>query len=142
MVRDIGPVLAVQQSEVLETSFRPVNTDWRVTARYFRYGVPDESTAIVDQFKEWIASASMHSSDGAVVWSDRLGEVVGPTLLLAGTADRQRPAAAVAQTFAALGATDKALVRAQGFGHDDLLAGLRSPAEVYPLIAEWLAARS
>ena len=142
MASEIGPLLAVQRSDVLESSFRPVNTDWRATARYFRYGVPDESTAIVDQFKDWIAAASMRSVDGSVVWSDRLGEVVTPTLLLAGSADRQRPIAAVEQTFRALGAADKTFVRADGFGHDDLLAGLRSPAEVYPLLANWLTERT
>jgi hypothetical protein len=28
------------------------------------------------------------------------------------------------------------------FGHDDLLAGLAAPTEIFPRIAEWLEARS
>ena len=51
--------------------------------------------------------------------------------------------------FDAFGSADKTFVRfgvAEGFsvdyGHDDLLAGLASPTEVYPRIAGWLAEHS
>ncbi len=48
-----------------------------------------------------------------------------------------------------LGSSDKAFVRAGvadgfsvDFGHDDLLAGIAAPAEVFPVVGDWLAARS
>ena len=62
MVREIGPQLAATQSEVLETSFRPADTDWIVTARYFAHGVPDEATELVEQFKDWMESQTMRSA--------------------------------------------------------------------------------
>lgn len=149
MVRDIGPKLAAARSELLESSFRPSDTDWVVTARYFRYGVPDEATAIAEQFADWIESGTMRSVDRAVVWSDRLGEIALPFFVMAGAADLQRPAEAVAATFAELGSTDKTFVRAgvaDGFpidvGHDDLVAGLCAPTHVFPRVAAWLDARS
>jgi pimeloyl-ACP methyl ester carboxylesterase len=148
MVRDIGPQLAAQQSDVLESSFRPSDTDWVVTARYFKYGVPDESHTIIDQFKDWMDSGTMRSVDHSVVWSSRLDEFALPVMVMAGAADRQRPPEAARTTFESLGSTDKEWVLAgtdTGFpidiGHDDLLAGLCSPAHVYPRIADWLAAR-
>jgi pimeloyl-ACP methyl ester carboxylesterase len=148
MVRDVGPQLAREQSPALESSFRPANTDWEVTARYFLNGVPDESTAIVGQFKDWMAEGVMRSRAGDV-WSDRLHEFRLPVLLLAGAADLQRPAEAVRATYEALGSPDKTFVRAGtadgfpvDFGHDDLLAGRDAPASVFPLIADWLDARS
>jgi pimeloyl-ACP methyl ester carboxylesterase len=149
MVGDVGPQLAYRRSEFLESSFRPSNTDWIVTARYFRHGVPDEATAIVDQFTDWITHATMRSVDHSVVWSDRLGEFDLPVLLLAGAADLQRPPDAVAATAAALGSTDLRFVRAgtaEGWpvdvGHDDLLAGLCAPTHTFPLVADWLAAHA
>jgi pimeloyl-ACP methyl ester carboxylesterase len=149
MVRDIGPQLAEQRSEVLDTSFRPDDTDWIVTARYFRHGVPDEATDLVDQFNDWMTSATRRSRDGARIWSDRLDEVTLPVLVVAGEADRQRPPEAARATFDALGSTDKTFFLAGtttglpvDVGHDDLLAGLCSPASVYPRITDWLARHS
>jgi polyhydroxyalkanoate synthase len=149
LVRDVGPQLAYDRSEFLESSFRPSDTDWAVTARYFRNGVPDEATAIVDQFSDWITNATMRSVDHTEVWSDRLDAFTLPVLLLAGAADLQRPPDAVAATHAALGSTDKRFVRAGtaggwpvDVGHDDLLAGLCAPTHTFPLIADWLAAHA
>jgi pimeloyl-ACP methyl ester carboxylesterase len=146
MVAEIGPQLARDRSEFLESSFRPVNTDWVVTARYFRHGVPDEATAIIDQFRDWIEHATMRSVDRSVVWSDHLGEVDIPVLLVAGAADRQRPAAAVRATAAAIGPRGSEFVLAgteSGWpldvGHDDLLAGLTAPTHTFPLLIRWLA---
>jgi len=148
MVREIGPQLAAQQSEVLESSFRPSDTDWVVTARYFAHGVPDEAHDLVAQFKDWMDSGTMRSRDGSVDWSSRLREFDLPVLVMAGAADRQRPPEAARATFEALGSLDKEWLLAgteTGFpidiGHDDLLAGLCSPDHVYPRIAEWLSAR-
>ena len=144
--RFAGPVLAYAGAGVLESSFRRCNVDPLVVARYFRNGIPDEATDLVDQFGTWIRSGAMTSADGAVDYGARLGEVRLPLLLLAAAKDLQRPPEAVEQSLPAFGSADKRVVRvgtAAGFsvdyGHDDLLAGLASPSEVFPLIASWLA---
>jgi pimeloyl-ACP methyl ester carboxylesterase len=148
-VADIGPRLAADRSDLLESSFRPANTDWVVTARYFRHGVPDEATDLVDQFRDWMVEGVMRTRDGSIVYSNHLDDVRLPVLVLGGEADLQRPADAVRETFDALGSADKTFVRvgrADGFpvdaGHDDLIAGLHSPTHVFPLVAGWLAAHS
>lgn len=147
--RFAGPVLAYGGFAVLESSFRPCNVDPLVVARYFRNGIPDEATDLMDQFGAWIAEQRMRSRDGAVVYSDRLAEVRLPLLVLAAAHDLQRPADAVRAGFDALGSADKTFVRAGiadgcrvDFGHDDLLAGLAAPRDVFPRIAAWLEARS
>ena len=63
--------------------------------------------------------------------------------------DLQRPPEATQAAFEAFGSADKTFVRAglaDGFsfdyGHDDLLAGLASPREIFPRIAGWLEERS
>ncbi len=144
-----GPVLAYGGAAVLESSFRTCNTDPIVVARYFRNGIPDEATDLVDQFAGWIRDRSMRNRSGSVVYSERLAEVRLPLLVLAAARDLQRPPEAVRAAFEAFGSIDKTFVRAGiadgfrvDFGHDDLLAGLAAPAEVFPRIAAWLAQRS
>ena len=147
MVRHIGPALAAERSEVIDGSFRNQNTDWLVVARYFAHGVPDEATAIIDQFKDWMDSQSMRSRDGSMVWSDWLGEITIPIMVAAGGNDRQRPPAGARATYEALGSKEKEWFLAgveTGFpidvGHDDFLTGLCSPSMIFPRLAEWLDA--
>ncbi|NRA32255.1 MAG: alpha/beta fold hydrolase [Polyangiaceae bacterium] len=144
-----GPVLAYTKSRVLESSFRGCNVDPVVVSRYFRNGIPDEATDLVDQFAVWIREGVMRSRDGRRVYSCHLDEVKVPLLMLAAELDLQRPAEAVEAAFESMGSTDKTLIRcgrAQGFavdyGHDDLLTGLASPSEVFPRIRDWLEERS
>jgi predicted alpha/beta hydrolase len=144
-----GPVLAYGGFRVLESSFRACNTDPLVVARYFRNGVPDEAIDLVDQFAGWIRDGSMRNRAGSLVYSEHLAEVRLPLLVLAAARDLQRPPAAVRAAFDAFGSTDRTFVRAGtadgfsvDFGHDDLLAGVAAPAEVFPRIAAWLAERS
>lgn len=144
-----GPILAYMRAGVLESSFRACNTDPIVVARYFRNGIPDEATDLVDQFATWIAEGTMRSRDGSRVYSRRLADVRLPLLVLAAARDLQRPAEAVHDAYEAFGSSDKTFVRAGvesgfsvDFGHDDLLAGLAAPREIFPRIRDWLAERS
>ncbi len=144
-----GPILSYGRSPQLESSFRSCNTDPAVPARYFRNGIPDEATDLVEQFKSWIDERCMRNRSGSVLYSDRLGEVQLPILVFAAAKDLQRPPECVSETFRALGSADKTFVRAGvedgfsvDFGHDDLLAGKASPDEVFPIIGDWLDERS
>jgi pimeloyl-ACP methyl ester carboxylesterase len=73
--RAAGPILAYAKSDLLESSFRPSNSDPLMVSRYFVRGVPDESTVLVDQFAAWVREGVMRNLDGSVVYSARLGEV-------------------------------------------------------------------
>lgn len=144
-----GPVLGYGGFSLIDNSFRKCNIVPLAVARYFRNGIPDEATDLVDQFDAWIKEGVMRTRDGKVVYSDRLAEVKLPLLIAAAAHDLQRPPEAVKAAFDGFGSGDKTFMRfgvAEGcsvdFGHDDLLAGLASPTEVYPKIAEWLRARS
>ncbi len=144
-----GPVLAYGGFAVLESSFRPCNTDPLVVARYFRNGIPDEATDLVDQFASWIQEQRMRSRDASIIYSERLADVRLPLLVLTASRDLQRPPESTRAGFEAFGSTDKTFLSAGvangfsvDFGHDDLLAGLAAPGEVFPRIAGWLAERS
>ncbi len=140
-----GPILALTGSRQLESSFRPVNADPIVPARYLYNGVPDESTVLADQFADWVTNNTMRSLDRRTVWSDLLDRVDLPLLVMVGSKDLQRPAEAVRSTFESLGSTDKTYLEAGidggfslDFGHDDLVAGRASRAELFPHILAWL----
>ncbi|MCL4446533.1 MAG: alpha/beta hydrolase [Actinobacteria bacterium] len=143
--RMAGPILAYTKSNALESSFRPSNSDPIAVARYFRNGVPDESSVIADQFKDWITNNVMRSVDHKIVYSDNLDKVDIALLMIVGARDLQRPPESVRSAFDALKTADKTFVEAGvqngfslDFGHDDLVAGLASPEEIYPKILAWL----
>lgn len=143
-----GPILALLRSKQLESSFVPANVDPFVPARYLRNGIPDESTLIADQFRDWVDNDTMRSLDRSVTWADQLAKVDLPLLMMAAARDLQRPPAGVKAAFDAMGSNDKTFIeagRASGFsvdfGHDDLVAAKVSPHEVFPKIAAWLDER-
>jgi pimeloyl-ACP methyl ester carboxylesterase len=74
-----------------------------------------------------------------------LGNVTVPILITAGSDDQFAPPLVQQYLFNHVGSTDKTLLifgRAMGFrvdaGHNDVLVGLNSRAEVYPAIEAWL----
>ena len=142
-----GPILAMTGSNQLESSFRARNADPVAVARYLTRGIPDESVVLADQFKDWLDHGVMRNLDGTTTWSDQLHDITMPVLVMAAAHDLQRPADAIRATFDALGSPDKRWVLAGtatgfsvDFGHDDLVAGRASAAEVFPLITSWLDA--
>jgi hypothetical protein len=90
----------------------------------------------------------MLSADGRIDYSARLGEVIVPTLMVAGANDVISDVPSTRMTFDALGSADKALVvfsKANGhvadYGHCDLAWSRYAPREVFPVIIDWLDRR-
>ncbi|MEC7985930.1 MAG: alpha/beta hydrolase, partial [Myxococcota bacterium] len=74
-----------------------------------------------------------------------LGEQRVPALFIAGRADRIAPADRVYSYYDAMGSTDKKFIvagKAHGFsmdyGHLDYSLGRSAPAEIYPIVYDWL----
>jgi homoserine acetyltransferase len=87
----------------------------------------------------------MRSLDHQFTWSERMGEVAVPLLVMVGAADLQRPPESVRAAVEMLG-SEHVLYRELGVhlglaadhGHDDVLAARSSPFEIYPIITDWL----
>lgn len=144
-----GPILAATHSSQLETSFRPANTDPLVTARFMWNGVFDESSAIAEQFLDWVENKTMRDRAGTIEWSDHLDEIKLPLLIMAAAHDLQRPPEATRETYEAFGSLDKTFILAGkesgysvDFGHDDLISARAAKEEVWPQIRDWLAGHS
>lgn len=109
--------------------------------------VSDVSRGVSRQFADWLANGRFASRDGAVDYAAGMARIQAPTLLIGGAADRLAPPRTVQAAFELVGATEKRVVILGAehghrgvYGHADLAFGHHAPAEVYPLVAEWLEA--
>ena len=101
------------------------------------------------QFDDWIEHNAFRSVDRAVDYREGIKKLTLPMLMIAGSRDRLAPPIAVEWASELSQASDKTLRifgrehgDAQQYGHGDLIFGERAPEEVFPLIADWLAARA
>src|SRR5262249_26087016 len=85
------------------------------------------------------------SSDGLVSYTQGLGGVTVPALVVGGRRDERADPMVIRATFDRLGSADKELLivgRASGFsedyGHTDLVVGEPAAREVFPRILDWL----
>ncbi len=93
------------------------------------------------------ATSLWYDAHGFISYTDHLGEITAPILVCSGADDQVVPTVLVKEVHAALGSIDKKLrifSKAAGdsvdYGHEDIVVGVHSPAEVYPEIAAWLEA--
>lgn len=96
-----------------------------------------------------LATSSWYRSHGFVSYKDGLSKITAPALVLAGESDQVVPAGNVTKVYEALSSKDKTLRifgRSHGdrvhVGHEDILAGVHSPAIVYPEVVRWLERRA
>ncbi len=96
-----------------------------------------------------LQESDYYKKHGFYSYKDHLSDITTPALLIAGEVDQVVPAANVKKIFDALSSSDKTLKiigKSHGHpvdvGHEDILAGIHSPALVYPLVVEWLLARA
>jgi oxygen-independent coproporphyrinogen-3 oxidase len=120
----------------------------RFPARWIGIGPEDEHAGIMRQWLRWNLRGRWEGEDGTDYFAN-CATIRCPTLALAGAGDWLiAPPGRCADLLAAVGAADRTLQvcgRAQGFGedftHDRLLASRPARETVWPLLADWLAAR-
>jgi pimeloyl-ACP methyl ester carboxylesterase len=132
-------------SEALaHTLWNPRNMNTALVEAETRHTLDDAALPVLRQFVDWIRheTAREHVVDDprpAYVYADHLHRVTTPTLWVAGEFDRVAPPATIrAHGVARLGAVDKGLLVARGFGHNDLRMGVRAPEALFPVIRRWL----
>jgi pimeloyl-ACP methyl ester carboxylesterase len=124
------------------------NVDRRTISRFYGYALEDPGPGALRQFAPYLKHGHMLSADGRIDYSARLGEVIVPTLMVAGAKDVLSDVPSSRMTFDALGSADKALVvfgKANGhvadYGHCDLAWSRYAPREVFPVVIDWLNRR-
>jgi pimeloyl-ACP methyl ester carboxylesterase len=98
------------------------------------------------QYGDWLMNDVFRSLDQRRDYRAELSRLDTPTLFLAGARDLLAPPDAVKATHDTISSPDKRFIicsRAQKFavnyGHFDLLLGHHAPAEIFPLVRDWLA---
>lgn len=98
------------------------------------------------QYGDWLVNDVFRSLDQRRDYRAELSRLDTPTLFLAGARDLLAPPDAVKATHDTISSPDKRFIicsRAQKFavnyGHFDLLLGHHAPAEIFPLVRNWLA---
>jgi pimeloyl-ACP methyl ester carboxylesterase len=124
------------------------NMDRRVFQRLMANGIEDVPQRVFLQLADWVRSDACRSVDGRLDYRAGLAACRQPALFVAGERDNLAPPEVVRRSFDLWGGP-KELVQfhlagghAADYGHTDLLFGKKAPEEVYPVIADWLAAHS
>jgi len=135
-------------SEALaHTLWNPRNMNTALVEAETRHTLDDAALPVLRQFVDWIRheTAREHTVNDARpphVYADHLHSVTLPTLWIAGEFDRVAPPATIrSHGVARLGSTDKAMLVARDFGHNDLRMGVRAPEALFPVILRWLDER-
>jgi pimeloyl-ACP methyl ester carboxylesterase len=128
--------------------FTSENVDKRTIKRFYGYTLEDTGRAALRQLDPYLEFGHYVSADRKTDYAARLGEVVVPTLLLAGEADCMSDMPSTELTFAALGSGDKTLLRfgkrdghLADYGHCDLVWSRYAPRELFPPLIDWLDSR-
>lgn len=112
-------------------------------------GVDNVSPKVVQQVLQWVEQEDFLSADLQLSYRVKLGLVRVPTLIVAGSKDRVAPVGAVNYGFRSLTVGDRALLvfgKDYGYIHDyshlGLVLGDGAYDEVFPVIFEWIEART
>ncbi|MBV8557915.1 MAG: alpha/beta fold hydrolase [Planctomycetaceae bacterium] len=121
------------------------NVDRRTIQRFYGYTLEDPGRSALRQLDPYLEFGHMLSADRSIDYSARLDEVTVPTLLVAGESDSMSDVPSTELTLAALGSSDKTLMRfgrrdgqVADYGHCDLVWSRYAPSEIFPPLIDWL----
>ncbi len=145
LLRVLAPVSGYWHPSPLQLIYNPENTSGEVQRRAMVNLIANFSRNELLQYGDWLMNDVFRSIDQRRDYRAELPRITVPALFLAGPRDLLAPPDAVKDAHDAVASADKRFVicsRAQKFsvnyGHFDMLLGNHAPAEVYPVVREWL----
>lgn len=144
----LAPFAGLVHLGAAQKSINTRNVDRPLLQRMLASAVENISSGVARQFRLWIAEDSFRSLDGADDYRIGLSRSRQPALFVAGPADGLAPPFAVRAGYELWGGpkqwfcADRASGLSADYGHGDLIFGRRAPQEIFPVIRDWLAARS
>jgi hypothetical protein len=125
--------------------YTSANVDRETTKRFYGYTLEDPGRSALKQLAPYLKYGHFLSADGRVDYAAKLDKVNAPTLLVAGEADVMSDIPSTELTFAAIGSSDKTLMRfgkrdgqVADYGHCDLVWSRYAPREIFPPVIDWL----
>ncbi|HEX2569843.1 MAG TPA: alpha/beta hydrolase [Polyangia bacterium] len=146
LMRVLAPLSGYFHLSPLQLIHNPENLEG-LTQRYIMVNlIANFARNELLQYGDWLMNDVFRSLDQRRDYRAELSRLETPTLFLAGSRDLLAPPDAVKATHDTICSPDKRFVicsRAQKFaanyGHFDLLLGQHAPAEIFPLVRDWLA---
>jgi hypothetical protein len=97
---------------------------------------------VVRHFLTLVGEDRLGSLQGHEDWREGLAACRQPALFVAAPRDGLAVQAGVEEGHARWGGEKALLVAAPEVGHGDLVLGKRAPTELFPVVRDWLTARS
>jgi pimeloyl-ACP methyl ester carboxylesterase len=124
------------------------NVDRRTISRFYGYTLENPGKGAMKQLDPYLEYGRLVSADGRVDYTAYLGRVRVPILYVAGEGDILASMNSMIQTSDATGSPDKTFLRfgrreghRADYGHCDLVWSRNAPAEIFPVVADWLDSR-
>ena len=124
------------------------NVDARTVGRFYGYTLENPGRNALAQLDPYLEFGRFLSADRSIDYTDRLGEVTTPVLLVAGDGDMMSDIPSTEMTHEAIASPDKTLMRfgrreghAHDYGHCDLVWSRHAPREIFPSVIDWLDRR-
>jgi pimeloyl-ACP methyl ester carboxylesterase len=121
----------------------------QVQRKLYAQLITSVSRGVLAQFWDWVEHNAFRSLDRQVDYREGIKSLGPPMLVIGASRDQLAPPWSVQWAFELAGSSDKTLKifgreygESQDYGHGDLIFGERAPYDVFPLIADWLAARA
>jgi pimeloyl-ACP methyl ester carboxylesterase len=118
------------------------NMERPVYRRMLMNAIEELPLGVVDHFRLLAREQRIGSYDGSEDWGEGLERCRQPALFVAAPRDGLAPRAGVEEGHARWGGEKSLLVAAPEVGHSDLLLGKRAPTELFPVVRDWLTART
>jgi pimeloyl-ACP methyl ester carboxylesterase len=123
--------------------FRSDNVDHNVAREMFHKNWEPVPTSLISQLRSVVENGGLRANDGSKQYSDTLRFIQVPMLLVAGSKDRQCPAANLEIAASCIpNSTYRCFGKDNGhrndYGHFDLLVGLNAKTEVWDVVSDFL----
>lgn len=140
--RMVAPFVTFWHPAWVELAIDPRNVEPRVQRRLLANAIENLEPGVLAQFATFIREDSFRAMDGSLDYRAALARCRQPALFVAAERDGLAPPAVVEDAWRRWGGPKRFLVAPGGFGHTDLLLGVKAPEQVYPLVREFLLAHS
>lgn len=128
--------------------YNPENMEDEIKEKLLDEAITDINPGVLDHLLLMIKRGEFMSATGDFSYRKNLAKIQLPLLLIGGEKDQVAPPEAVWAVHRAVGSADRTVrifgpryKDAAAYGHMDLILGMKSRQEVFPVIGEWLKRR-
>ena len=138
----VAPLSGWWQPRRAGLALQLANMERPVYRRLLMNAIEELPPGVVGHFHKLAREQRLGSFDGSEDWHGGLARCRQPALFVAAPRDGLAPQAGVEEAHARWGGEKTLLLAGPGVGHGDLLLGKQAPTELFPVVRDWITARS